>query len=146
MHTLHRLDRLAVILIAGAVGAGAVVPGWQLMTDGSVFGYRMPVSYLSQYWPFDGYTVAGLVLLVVVGGGGIATAAINVLSERAGGPAAVAMGAVLVGWIAGELVFLTQTMFLTWVILGAGLALIGLGLPYAVPWLRAAMRRPAAAG
>jgi hypothetical protein len=46
---------------------------------------------------------------------------------------ALVMGLVLVGWIGGELVFLTQTMVMTWVILGSGCVLIALGAPYALP-------------
>lgn len=106
------------------------------MTDGSVYGFKLPATWLSSYWPFEGFFVAGLMLLVVIGGGCLVTAGITVLNKKAGPVAALIMGFVLVGWIAGELVFMTQTMVMTWVILGSGLALIALSAPFALPQLR----------
>jgi hypothetical protein len=41
-------------------------------------------------------------------------------------------GVVLIGWIGGELIFLTQTNIMTWLILGSGVVLIALSLPYAL--------------
>jgi len=45
------------------------------------------------------------------------------------------MGVVLIGWIGGELILLTQTNIMTWLILGSGVVLIALSLPYALPEL-----------
>lgn len=42
------------------------------------------------------------------------------------------VGVVLIGWIGGELIFLTQTNIMTWLILGSGVVLIALSLPYAL--------------
>ena len=137
---VRKLDRAAIVLIGLLVGLNAIIPGWGLMADGSVYGYRLPADWLTAAWPFDGYFIAGLVLLVVVGGGCLATAALAVAFPRAGAVAALFMGLVLVGWIGGELVFLTQTMFLTWVILGSGCALVALGAPYALPEIGSALR------
>lgn len=132
----RKLDRIAIVLVSALVGLQALIPGWQIMTDGSVYGFKLPATWLSSYWPFEGFFVAGLILLVVVGVGSLATAVINLISARAGAVAGLLMGVVLVGWIAGELVFMTQTMVMTWVILGSGLALIALSAPYALPQLR----------
>jgi hypothetical protein len=132
---LRKLDRIAIVVVSAAVGLQAIIPGWQIMTEGSVYGFKLPADFLSAYWPFDGFFVAGLILLVVVGGGSIATAVVSAIDQRASVAAGLLMGAVLVGWIAGELVFLTQTMVMTWIILGAGVALIALSAPYAVPQL-----------
>jgi len=132
---LRNLDRIAIVVVSGLVGLQAIIPGWQIMTDGSVYGFKLPADWLSSYWPFSGYFVAGLTLLAVIGGGCIATAVVNVINRRVGTLAALLMGVVLIGWIAGELVFLTQTNILTWLILGAGVALVGLSLPYALPEL-----------
>ena len=132
----RKLDRIAIVLVSAVVGLQALIPGWQIMTDGSVYGFKLPATWLSSYWPFEGFFVAGLILLLVVGVGCLATAAINLISARAGAMAGLLMGIVLVGWIAGELVFMTQTMVMTWVILGSGLALIALSAPFALPQLR----------
>ena len=132
---IQKIDRIALTIVAAAVGLNAIVPGWQIMTDGSVFGFKLPTTWLTGYWPFSDYTVAGLLLLVVVGGGCLATAVVNALSRRAGAVASLVMGCVLVGWIAGELVFMNQTMVMTWVILGSGILLIALSAPPAWPVL-----------
>ena len=130
---IRKFDRIALVGIGGSVGLNAIVPGWQIMTDGSVYGFKLPASWLTGYWPFGDFTVAGFLLLVVVGGGCLATAVANVISRRVGAVASLVMGIVLVGWIAGELVFMNQTMILTWIILGSGVALIALSAPYAWP-------------
>lgn len=138
---LQKIDRIGLTVIAALVGLNALIPGWQIMTDGSVYGFKLPPEWLTTYWPFNGYAVAGFLLLVVVGGGCLATAAVNVVSSQAGAVASLVMGFVLVGWIAGELVFMSQTMVMTWVILGSGIALIGLSAPYAWPALARSGRR-----
>jgi hypothetical protein len=140
MSRLRAVDRIALALVAAAVGLQAIIPGWQIMTDGSVYGFTLPQDWLRDSWPFDGFFVAGLLLLVVVGGGCLATALINLVWPRAGAVAGLLMGVVLVGWIGGELVFMTETMVMTWVILGAGILLIVLAAPYAVPELLARRR------
>lgn len=132
---LRKLDRIAIVVLSAVVGLQAVIPGWQIMTDGSVYGFQLPADWLSGYWPFEGFFVAGLVLLVVIGGGCIATAVITIVNWRVGVVAALLMGIVLIGWIGGELLFLTQTSIMTWLILGSGVALTVLSLPYALPEL-----------
>jgi len=132
------LNRIAIVVVSGLVGLNAILPGWQLMTSGSVYGYKLPTDWLSSYWPFADYTVAGLVLLVVIGAGGVAVAIASALSARLAPVLSLIGGLVLVGWIAFELVFLTQTMVMTWIILGAGLVLIALAAP---DWLARLSRR-----
>lgn len=132
---LQKIDRIALTVVAAAVGLNAIVPGWQIMTDGSVYGFKLPTTWLTSYWPFNDYAVAGFLLMVVVGGGCLATAVVNTLSRQAGAAVSLVMGCVLVGWIAGELVFMNQTMVMTWVILGSGIVLIVLSAPLAWPVL-----------
>ncbi|HET7465271.1 MAG TPA: hypothetical protein VFL29_01280 [Candidatus Dormibacteraeota bacterium] len=134
---LRKLDRIAIALVSLLVGLQALIPGWTIMADGSVYGFKLPTSWLTSYWPFSDFFVAGLLLLVVVGGGCLATAAMVAASGRFYAIAGLVMGVVLVGWIAGELVFMSQTMVMTWIILGSGLALIALSAPYAVSEARA---------
>jgi len=144
---LRTADRIALAVVAAAVGLQAIIPGWQIMTDGSVYGFKLPQAWLRDSWPFGGFFVAGFLLLFVIGGGCLATALINLVWPRAGAVAGLLMGLVLVGWIAGELLFMTETMVMTWLILGAGILLIGLAAPLAVPQLvrfrRSAGPRPA---
>lgn len=126
---LHRIDRAAIVMLTALVGLTAIIPGWTMTTSGTVGGYRLPTDWFTSYAPFNDYLVPGLILLVVVGVGGVVTAVVNVLDDRLGPFAALAYGAILVGWILGELVFMTQTMVLTWVILATGAALIALAAP-----------------
>jgi len=130
---LKKIDRTLIVIVSLAVGVQAIIPGWTLMADGSVYGFKLPLDWLTPAWPFADYFYAGLVLLVVVGLGCLLTAAVNVLNARAGAVAALLMGLVLIGWIAGELVFLSQTMVMTWIILASGVVLVALALPYALP-------------
>ncbi len=134
---LKKLDRIAIVLVAAIVGVQAIIPGWTIMSDGSVYGFKLPSTILSGAWPFADFFVGGLLLTVVIGGGCLATAVINVFDARLGVMAGFVMGLVLIGWIAGELIFLTDTMVMTWIILGAGIVLVGLSAPYAVPEFRA---------
>jgi len=134
---LRKADRIAIVLVSLAVGVQAIIPGWGLMADGSVYGYRLPLDLLNPAWPFADYFWAGFILLVVVGLGGLLTAAINVMSARVGAVAALLMGFVLIGWIGGELIFLNQTMVMTWIILASGVVLVALAAPYALPAIRA---------
>jgi hypothetical protein len=140
---LRKLDRIVIVLVSAAVGLQAIIPGWQIMTDGSVYGFKLPTGWLSDAWPLRDYTVAGLILLVVVGGGSLLTACIAAFREKAGFVAALFMGLVLVGWIAGELIFMTQTMVMTWIILGSGVLLVALAAPYTLPELLRAFRERA---
>ncbi|HET7421687.1 MAG TPA: hypothetical protein VFL27_15010 [Candidatus Dormibacteraeota bacterium] len=135
------MDRIAIVAVSAVVGLMAILPGWQIMSDGSVYGFKLPLSWLRGTWPFGDYFVAGLVLLVVIGGGCLATAAVNVFSPRAGAVTALLMGFVLVGWIGGELVFMTETMIMTWLILGSGVVLVALAAPYAWPEVMSVTRR-----
>lgn len=141
----RKVDRIAIVVVSLVVGLQAIVPGWQIMTDGSVYGFKLPASWLTGYWPFSGFFVAGLMLLVVVGGGSLITAAVAAFGLKTYPVVSLVMGFVLVGWIAGELVFMNQTMVMTWIILGAGIVLIGLSAPYALPELRAVWGRRLAA-
>ena len=138
---LRKVDRIAIVVVSAFVGLQALIPGWQIMTDGSVYGFKLPADWLASSWPFDGYFVAGLVLLVVIGGGCIGTAIVNFVNPELGVVIALAMGLILVGWIGGELIFLTQTNVMTWLILGSGAALVALSAPFALPDLSALLAR-----
>ena len=130
---LRKLDRIAIVVVSAAVGVQAIIPGWQIMTDGSVYGFKLPLTWLRPAWPFADFFIAGVLLLVVIGGGCLLTAVINVFNERAGAVAGLVMGLILCGWIVGELVFMTETMVMTWIILASGLLLVALSAPYALP-------------
>jgi len=139
---LRRIDRAVVVIVIAVVGLSAIIPGWTIATSGTVGGFRLPADWLSSYAPFSDFVIPGLILLLVIGGGGVVTAALYVADVRLGSMVALAYGLVLVGWIVGELVFMTQTMVLTWVILAAGVVVAVLAAPEALPALRERLAGP----
>ena len=81
------------------IGVAAVFGGYGLLSDAEGLGVK-------QTWldgsVFPDYTVPGLFLLVVIGGGMLSTAAITVVRERHAALAAGVMANVLVLWGATE--------------------------------------------
>jgi hypothetical protein len=95
-------------IVAGAeaiVGIGAVFGGYGLLSDAEGMGAK-------QEWldgsVFPDYTVPGLVLLVVIGGGMLCAAGITLLERRQAPVAAGLMAVVLLAW------GLTETLTIGW--------------------------------
>jgi hypothetical protein len=99
--------------------------------------------------PFADYVLPGLILAVVVGGTAMAATIAIVRSARVGAILSAVAGAVLVGWIVGELILLNQNGAATSprspveaIFFILGLAMLTLGL---LLWRRSRRRaRPAA--
>jgi hypothetical protein len=111
------------------VGVGAVYGGLRLLIDANALGAR-------QEWlngtPFPNYVVPGLVLLILVGGGMLATAALALARSRFAGAAALAMGVILLIWGAVETATIgyrgvPQLVLLTLFVVGPALPLLKLG-------------------
>src|SRR6266568_8397800 len=68
----HKLVRSALVAIETFVGLGAIAGGIALLTG--VFAQGIPVAWL-QGTPFSDYTVPGLALAILVGGGMLLAAA-----------------------------------------------------------------------
>ena len=119
----HFLIVLELFLGIGALlGGGALV----LAPDGHLLS--MPTSMLAGT-PFTDYLVPGVVLFGVIGGGALVSAAMTFLRMPAAPLAAIAIGVVLVGWIAVEMVMLVSWGSLAWsfyLLLGA--TIVGAGL------------------
>jgi hypothetical protein len=130
-----RRARVLVIAVATFMGVGALFGGYGLLSDAEGLGVK-------EAWlagsPFPDYTVPGLFLLVVIGGGLLATAALVAMDDPWSPLVALAMGAILLAWLVVETMIIgyqggAQVALL--VLCGAsGLALSLLG------W--AAIRRP----
>jgi hypothetical protein len=86
-------------VLEGFVGLGAVFGAYELLRDAEGFG-------LEESWlagsPFPDYTVPGLVLGLVIGGGMIAAAVAAALGSRYALPAALAAGVTLLAFLAVE--------------------------------------------
>ena len=80
-------------------GVGALYGGIALLADAEGFG-------VEEAWldgsPFPDYRVPGLFLLVAIGGGMLATAAVALRRSPHAQLAALAMGALLAAWLAIE--------------------------------------------
>jgi hypothetical protein len=68
----HKLIRIALVVLETFVALGAVAGGIALLTGG--FAQGIPVAWLAGT-PFRGYTIPGLVLALVIGGGMVVAAA-----------------------------------------------------------------------
>jgi hypothetical protein len=91
----HKLVRIALVAIETFVGLGAIAGGIALLTG--VFAQGIPVVWL-QGTPFSDYTVPGLALAILVGGGMLlAAATVFILREWAVLVSAVA-GIFMVGF------------------------------------------------
>jgi hypothetical protein len=93
--SLFALDLLA----AASAGVGGVLVAAQVD--------RFPPEWLAGS-PFADYTLPGLILAVVVGGSAALATLAVAMRPRLGGPASAVAGAIMVGWIVGELLLLSQ--------------------------------------
>ena len=96
-----RRTRRGIATVEIVVGVGAVYGGYSLLTDPDGLGAK-------QAWlegsVFSDYTVPGLFLLVVIGGGMLGAATVTMLAPTYAARAAGIMAAVLVVWGAVETV------------------------------------------
>jgi hypothetical protein len=97
--------RWIAVVTEVVVGAGAIFGGYGLLSDAEGLGAK-------QAWldggVFPDYTVPGLFLLIVIGGGMLTAAAIAVFLQRRAALAAGAMATVLVLW------GVTETVTIGW--------------------------------
>ena len=81
--------------------------------------------------PFASYVVPGLILAIVVGGSAAFAAATTALWPRVGPTASAGAGLVLMGWIAGEVLILSDPRARSWfeaIFFAVGLSMATLGL------------------
>src|ERR1700757_194733 len=96
--------RFAIVLEV-LLGVGAVFGGGALMLAPDGHLLSMPVSTL-QGSPFSDFLIPGAVLFTAIGVGPLVAAALTAGRSRFAPPAAIAVGVVLIGWIAIEMVML----------------------------------------
>lgn len=91
---------------------------------------RFPSAWLADS-PFDTYLIPGIILALVVGGSAAAASALMIKRHRRGPLLSALSGAILIGWIVGEILLLeqpaeptrTEVVFL---VIGAALLILGL--------------------
>jgi|SRR4051794_36992529 hypothetical protein len=98
MRRLGGKSRWLVTAVAALNGVGAVLGGLGLLRDAEGMGYKE--SWLRG--PFTSYAVPGAFLLVVIGGGMLATAGLAMRRHRLAPRLAWIMGAILLAWLVIE--------------------------------------------
>ena len=129
--------RWSVAGLAGVVGVGALYGGVGLLVDAEALGAEP--SWL-EGTPFPDYRLPGVVLLVVIGGGMLATAFASLRRSRFTGLAALVMGFTLLVWGDFETVTIGYQGAGQLVLLG--LFVVGPALPLIAIGRRAAFARP----
>jgi hypothetical protein len=126
---LRRGPRLVVAATGLIVGIGGLFGGYGLLSDADGLGAKQ--SWLDGS-PFPDYTVPGLFLLVVIGGGMLAVATLALLGRSEAAAAAVVMGVVILAW--GIVETLTvgwrggpQVVLLALFVIAPAIVLIGIG-------------------
>jgi hypothetical protein len=120
--------RVALVGLDGFAALTAICGGIALAAG--VEAARFPAGWLAGT-PFSSYLLPGLILAAVVGGSAAVATIEAMRSSRAGGRASMTAGVLLLGWIVGEVVILTDDAEVISVIelvfLAVGLAMTALG-------------------
>ncbi|MBM9468727.1 hypothetical protein [Nakamurella leprariae] len=120
--------RAAASIILLVLAGGGWYGGVALLTDpsGAALGLRRD---MLPDWFLADYRWAGLVLLLAFGVGALVAAGLVLGRRRTGWPAVIALGAVLLLWMAMQLAMIgliLPPMQLTFVVVGVALLLLGL--------------------
>jgi hypothetical protein len=91
----HKGIRIALVVIEAFIGLGAIGGGIALLIG--AFAQWLPVAWL-QGTPFSDYTIPGLILTIVVGGGMLLAAAMQFIQREWAVFLSAAMGLILIGW------------------------------------------------
>jgi hypothetical protein len=111
--------RVVVVGLEAVVGVGALYGGVSLLTD----TWQLPPEWLAAL-PFEGWTVPGLLLIVLIGVPGLAGAALEASARNWMVPWSLAYGVGLMAWI-GVQVLMVPPFFLQPVIAAAGAVIAG---------------------
>lgn len=110
------------------VGIGALGGGSMLILDPSGQSLGLPLEYLSGS-VFGTYLIPGLVLAGIIGVGHIVGAGLSFKRSKASGPACLALGIILIVWMAVQVGVIGYRMWIQALFLGVGGLEIALGYP-----------------
>ncbi len=119
-------ERLVLIVLAAFAAISALAGGYGVA---STNGLGMPMAWLKTT-PFANYLVPGLILGFVVGGSALVATILLVIRHPWGYVVAFGAGAIMLGWIIGEILLIQQ---FTW--LHVVYALNGVLLMVSAAWL-----------
>ena len=91
----HKAIRIALVVIETFIGLGAIGGGIAILTG--AFDQWLPLAWL-QGTPFSDYTIPGLILLLIVGGGMLLAAGTVFIQHEWAVLLSVAMGLVMIGF------------------------------------------------
>ncbi len=101
----HKVIRIMLAVIEATVGLGAIGGGIAILTG--VFDQWLPLAWL-QGTPFSDYTIPGLILLIVIGGGMLVAAATVFVQHEWAVLLSAAMGLVMIGFEIFEVVIIDR--------------------------------------
>jgi len=101
----HKAIRITLAVIEAIVGLGAIGRGIAILTG--AFDQWFPLAWL-QGTPFSDYTIPGLILLIVIGGGMIVAAATVFVQHEWAVLFSAAMGLVMIGFELFEVVIIDR--------------------------------------
>ncbi len=101
-------ERLMLIMLAAFAAVSAVAGGYGVA---STNGLGMPMAWLKTT-PFANYLVPGLILGFVVGGSALVATILLVIRHPLGYIVAFGAGAIMLGWIIGEILLIQQFSWL----------------------------------
>jgi hypothetical protein len=127
----HKAIRIMLVVIEAIVGLGAIGGGIAILTG--AFDQWLPLAWL-QSTPFSDYTIPGLILLIVIGGGMLVAAATVFVQHEWAVLLSAAMGLVMIGFEIFEVVIIDRyadaiipsTIAQQALMSGLGLAIFGL--------------------
>ena len=124
----RRRTRALLAVVEVFVGVGALYGGLNLMVDAEGFG--LEASWLSGT-PFPSYTIPGVFLFVVIGGGMLAAAATALIGSRWAALAAFCMGVALLAFLAVETAAIgyhgAEQIYLLAIMATSGVVLVAVG-------------------
>ena len=101
-------ERLMLIVLASFAAVSALAGGYGVA---STNGLGMPMAWLKTT-PFADYVVPGLILGLVVGGSALLATMLLVIRHPWGYVASFGAGAIMLGWIIGEILLIQQFSWL----------------------------------
>ena len=127
----HKAILITLVVIEAIVGLGAIGGGIAILTGG--FDQWLPLAWL-QSTPFSDYTIPGLILLIVIGGGTVVTAATVFVQHEWAVLLSAAMGLVMIGFEVFEVAIIDRntqaiipsTLMQQALMSGLGLVILGL--------------------